>query len=81
MGAYKSKAKKQDIEKLERLKPEPDYEIKTRSPMTKNWTLNILRGKREDELRNECYPLVRRKCYEPVKSFEKCEKGLIMKLR
>lgn len=34
-----------------------------------------MRGKREDELRVESYPIVRRKCYDYVKDLERCEKG------
>ncbi len=43
------------------------------------WTLNIMRGKREDELRLESYPLARRKCYDYVKVLEKCSKGIDLK--
>jgi hypothetical protein len=75
MGTYKSKGVKGDADKMPRLEPEPNYEIKTRSPKPTTWKLNILRGKREDDLRNEAYPLARRKCYHAVKEFEKCEKG------
>lgn len=77
MGTYKSKAVKGDAEKLPRLQRELDYDIKTRSPKPTTWKLNILRGKREDDLRNEAYPLARRKCYNAVKDFERCEKGQI----
>jgi len=35
-----------------------------------------MRGKREDELRLEAYPLARRKCYDYVKALEKCNKGI-----
>jgi hypothetical protein len=76
MGAVPSVVKKvkQDIEHMPRLEPEMDYEIKTRSPLPKTWNLNILRGRKEDELKNESYPIVRRKCYEYAKLFEQCEK-------
>ena len=75
MGAFKSKREKIDIEKLPKLHEETDYQIKTRSPKPTNWRLNIMRGKREDELRNEAYYLARRKCYDKAKSFENCEKS------
>lgn len=36
--------------------------------------MNITRGKREDELRNEVYGVVRKKCQKKVMSFAHCEK-------
>jgi hypothetical protein len=33
MGTYKSKGIKVDNEKLDRIPPEPNYEVKTRTPM------------------------------------------------
>jgi len=73
MGGVPSK-KQVDVESLPRIYPEEDYVIRTRSPMPDTWTMNIMRGKREDELRLESYPLARRKCYDYVKVLEQCNK-------
>jgi len=35
-----------------------------------------LRGKREDEFRNESYPIVRRKCYDYVMTLTDCVKRM-----
>lgn len=75
MGAHKSRLHKIHIEDNQKLEPEPDYLIKTRSPRPSRWQLNILRGKKEDDLRNEAYPLARRKCHKSVEVFMDCEKG------
>jgi hypothetical protein len=64
MGSYKSKNQKVDINSLPPMDPEPDYVIKTRQPMPSTWALNILRGKREDELRGLAYAYARRKCHK-----------------
>jgi len=40
---------------LPEMQEEPDYEVKTRGPLPDTWKLNITRGKREDDLRNEAY--------------------------
>jgi len=73
MGAHKSKMPKIDPE--DKLDPEPEYVIKTRSPKPTIWQLNILRGKREDDLRNDAYPIARRKCHKDVDVFQECEKS------
>ena len=52
----------------------PNYEIKTRSPRPENWRLNLMRGNKEDEFRGECFSISRRKCYDVVQEFAKCEK-------
>lgn len=80
MGNLKSRTTNLIITEDLKLDPEPNYEIKTRSPRPENWKLNILRGKKEDELRGEAYAIARRKCYFPVQEFAECEKqnGLIM---
>lgn len=59
MGSYRSKGFKIDIETLPEAEPEPDYEIRTRSPMPDRWALNIVRGKREDELKGLAYAYAR----------------------
>ncbi|CAK91801.1 unnamed protein product (macronuclear) [Paramecium tetraurelia] len=74
MGSYKSKNHKVDINTLPVVDPEPDYVIKTRQPMPSNWQLNILRGKREDELRGLSYAYARRKCHKAVNDLLQCEK-------
>ncbi len=38
------------------------------------WKLNILRGKREDELKDEAMPIARRKCMKKVNNFIQCER-------
>ena len=43
--------------------------------MKATWSLNILRGRKEDQIKNEAYPIVRRKCYDYVHAFAECEKG------
>ncbi len=63
MGTYKSKNQKVDINSLPASDPEPDYEIRTRQPMPGKWAVNILRGKREDELKGLAYSFSRRKCH------------------
>ncbi len=60
--------------KLEQLEEETDYVVKTRSPMPSTWSLNILRGKREDDMRNESMSFARRKCKQKVLTFSECEK-------
>jgi hypothetical protein len=55
MGAHKSKESRPKWDELGELREEKDYEVKTRGPLPENWKLNITRGKREDELRNEVY--------------------------
>lgn len=62
MGSHKSKNHRVDISTLPAIEPEPDYVIKTRQPMPSSWYLNILRGKREDELRGLAYAYSR---YQP----------------
>lgn len=59
MGSYRSKNFKVDVDSLPTLEPEPNYEIKTRSPMPDRWALNILRGQREDELKGLAYAYAR----------------------
>lgn len=66
MGTYKSKAIKVDAEKLPILEEETEYEVKTRSPMPDVWKLNLLRGVREDEMKDEAMPIARRKCINKV---------------
>ena len=73
MGTYKSKIPKQDVNENTCLEEEPFYVIKTRSPRPGPWSLNIMRGKREDDLRNIAYSLARRKCYRKVLEFTNCE--------
>lgn len=75
MGAHKSRMYRVHIDENNAFEPEPDYVIKTRSPMPSKWQLNILRGKKEDDLRNQAYPLARRKCHKNVEEFQECEKG------
>lgn len=75
MGAHKSMMPKISPEDRQNLEPEPDYVIKTRSPKPTVWQLNIHRGKREDDLRNESYPIARRKCHKDVDVFQECEKS------
>ena len=77
MGAHKSMMPKISPEDRQNLEPEPDYVIKTRSPKPTVWQLNIHRGKREDDLRNESYPIARRKCHKDVDVFQECEKSHI----
>lgn len=59
MGSYKSKNFKVDVESLPETEPEPDYVIKTRSPKPERWSLNLLRGQREDELKGLAYAYAR----------------------
>lgn len=66
MGTYKSKGIKRDAEKMPILEEETDYDVKTRSPMPGPWKLNLLRGAREDELKDEVMPIARRKCIQKV---------------
>jgi Cytochrome c oxidase biogenesis protein Cmc1 like len=81
MGSYRSKGFKIDIETIPEQEPEPDYEIKTRTPKPDRWQLNILRGRREDELRGLAYAYARymgvfkfrRKCKKPALEFIQCE--------
>ncbi len=73
MGTYKSKNIKIDAEKLPILEEETNYTVKTRGPIPSQWKLNILRGKREDELKNEAMQLSRRRCIQKVREFVKCE--------
>eukprot|EP01017_Pseudomicrothorax_dubius_P018529 TRINITY_DN20478_c0_g1_i2.p1 TRINITY_DN20478_c0_g1~~TRINITY_DN20478_c0_g1_i2.p1 ORF type:complete len:101 (+),score=10.10 TRINITY_DN20478_c0_g1_i2:62-364(+) len=61
-------------ETLPPIDPEPNYVIKTRPPIPMEWSLNILRGKREEELSDEAFRLARRKCYKSVMRFIQCEK-------
>ncbi len=75
MGAHQSRLHKVHLEGRGSLEPEPDYIIRTRSPKPTVWQLNILRGKKEDDLRNEAYPLARRKCHKSAEFFEQCEKS------
>jgi hypothetical protein len=52
MGTYKSRGIKRGILKMEEDLPEVEnYIPKTKYPMPENWKLNVLRGKREDELK------------------------------
>ena len=47
MGSQNTKNYKADNTQLERMYPEPDYEIKTRTPVASNdWKTNISRGVR-----------------------------------
>ena len=52
MGNYKTKHKDADATKEERLFPEPNYQIKTRPPMTEghSWKQNIQLRVREEQL-------------------------------
>lgn len=68
MGTYKSKGIKVDAEKLPELEEELDYEVKTRPPLPDAWKLNLLRGIREDELKDKVMPIARRKCIRKVKN-------------
>ena len=90
MGSYRSKNFKVDVDSLPTLEPEPNYEIKTRSPMPDRWALNILRGQREDELKGLAYAYARyffyfyflllnkynkrRKCRKHADEFIDCER-------
>lgn len=58
---------------LPEVEPEPEYEVKTRQPMPDRWILNIVRGKREDELKGLAYAYARRKCRRLVLAFFECE--------
>jgi hypothetical protein len=42
--------------------------------MPSKWALNILRGKREDELKGLAYAYSRRKCHKIINEFIKCER-------
>lgn len=75
MGGKNTKIPEINPEDRKNLEPEPDYDIKTRSPKPTTWQLNIMRGKREDDLRNEAYPIARRKCHKYVDVFAACEKS------
>lgn len=59
MGSYRSKNFKVDIDSLPEAEPEPNYEVRTRSPKPERWTLNLLRGQREDELKGLAYAYAR----------------------
>lgn len=48
------------------LEEETDYKVETRPPMPGPWKLNLLRGAREDELKDGVMPLARRKCINKV---------------
>ena len=62
MGAHKSKETRPTFGDLGDLEEEHDVPVMTRGPLPENWKMNITRGKREDELRNEVYGVVRKKC-------------------
>ena len=66
MGAHKSKEDRPSFSDLGDLQEETGHEVKTRGPLPENWKMNITRGKREDELRNEVYTVVRKKCQKKV---------------
>ena len=60
MGSQNTKDRKVDNTQLERLFPEPDYKVTTRTPISSvDWKTNIQRGVREDELKGEAYILAR----------------------
>ena len=73
MGTYKSRQIKQNIYELEELQESPPtINPKSRSPMPDLWKLNILRGKREDELKGESMPIARRRCKKKVHGIKHC---------
>jgi hypothetical protein len=55
MGVNKSTLKKFSDEEIDNLNEEPDYVIKTRSPYPKNWVMNIMVAKREEDLKNVAF--------------------------
>jgi hypothetical protein len=61
MGNYKTKHKDADATKEERIYPEPQYEIKTRPPITEGhtWKQNIQLRVREEQLADEAMPVAR----------------------
>ena len=74
MGVVPSKKdKNRKAEDFPAVEREPDYVVKTRSPMPDRWSLNVTRGHREEELRAEAMPIARRKCFDEAKVFEACE--------
>jgi len=60
------------------LEPEPDYVVKTRSPMLDDWRLNAVRGIKENMLLKEAGPIANRKCWRSGEAFSDCtlEAGL-----
>lgn len=75
MGTYKSKSIKGNVYELDQLEESPpDVKAKTRAPKPGLWKLNILRGKREDELKDESMPLARRRCRTKATKFIECER-------
>ncbi|EAR88681.1 cytochrome C oxidase biogenesis Cmc1-like protein (macronuclear) [Tetrahymena thermophila SB210] len=74
MGTYKSKQIQHNVFDEQHLDESPaDIKPKTRSPKPTTWKLNILRGKREDEIKDEAMPLARRRCRKKAMEFIKCE--------
>lgn len=70
MGTYKSKALKGNVFEMEQMdESPPDVIPKTRSPMPDLWKLNVLRGKREDEIKDEAMPIARRRCRRKAADF------------
>lgn len=61
MGNYKVVNKHVDNTKLPRMEPEPNYEVKTRPPITEgnSWKVNLNLRIREEELSDEAMPLAR----------------------
>lgn len=75
MGTYKSKALKGNVFEMEQIDESPlDVKSKTRQPMPDLWKLNILRGKREDEIKDEAMPIARRRCRKKATDFIQCER-------
>ena len=75
MKNFKAAKKKYSvIEELPKLKPEPDYIIKTRPPMWDDWRLNIFRGMKENRLKMDSNKIARRKCWETGLNYENCVK-------
>jgi len=61
MGNYKEKNPNVDNTQLERIFPEPGYQIKTRPPITEGhtWRHNIQLQVREEQLSDEAMPIAR----------------------
>lgn len=61
MGNYKSTHKDADATKEARMHPEPEYQIKTRPPVTEghSWKQNIQLRIREEQLADEAMPIAR----------------------
>ena len=55
MGVHKSTLRTFSEDEINNLEEEPDYIIKTRSPFPKNWIVNLMVSKREEDLKNEAF--------------------------